>query len=694
MSTIQTQARMLNDHAIKLLSASSIQEISDNTVNLMIEVFDAELASFAVLEGDALQVLTVVPDDILMLFPLTGKGISAKAARDKKPVLENCIPNSPDYIRGVIPTNSEVAVPVFVDTQVFGVINIESTQQNHFSDETVGLMEVLASQVAIAVKSIRRLQKMESLQSYTRDFILQDSFQDIAELTFKALYDTVGVSFGSFHVVEGDQIRAIYSIGFDLHDFVQDVNQKGVIPRAYREKTSQLVNDTTLDIDYMYDQTQQDNMGFCELAVPVTHDGNVIAVINLEDNETFRFSQEDKSLVEIVSDLISVWFENKRLQEISLGKQEVETRYRNLIEVSPFSIMTFSILGFVTSCNMTTSELTGYTRDEIIGKHLTQLQYFNSESLRLALSHLPKVIREGRVDRLDFPYVTKSGEHRWAQSLARLINKPKGGKEILVIVEDITDVRTHEDQALQLEKELIEERVKTEQAIEMERLKTSFMSTATHEIRTPLTSILGYIELFDDAINANDLESALNYFDTVRRNADRLSILTDNLLDLQRIDSKRMELHSSDFDIANLINELVDEISPLLMEKDLKLAQNVNVKSTMYADKARIQQVLVNLMTNAIKFSPKGGSIRISVSESYQTHFFSVKDSGIGIPSEKMGELFKPFPDITPKVRGKGTGIGLSICKGIVDLHKGRIWAESKGDEKGSEFLFTIPKKN
>lgn len=241
----------------------------------------------------------------------------------------------------------------------------------------------------------------------------------------------------------------------------------------------------------------------------------------------------------------------------------------------------------------------------------------------------------------------------------------------------------------ELERELLVREVQLEQELELNQLKTRFMSTATHEIRTPLTSILGYTDLIQ--IEDQELSQKQRmYFDVIRKNVNRLSKLTDDLLDVQRLEESRMTLDLELIDMRNLLDDVLTEILPLIMNKKQSIitnCENVLVK----ADPLRVMQVLVNLISNASKFSPENGEINVDVTTDDESMYVTIKDEGIGIKQEDLAKLFIPFPGILVDGNVSGTGLGLSICKGIIDLHGGQIYAKSQGEGKGSSFTFKLP---
>ena len=221
------------------------------------------------------------------------------------------------------------------------------------------------------------------------------------------------------------------------------------------------------------------------------------------------------------------------------------------------------------------------------------------------------------------------------------------------------------------------------------QLKTRIMSTATHEIRTPLASIQGYTEIIQTD-QENLSESQKRYFEVILRNVRRLNVLTEDLLDLQRLEEGKISINIETVDVRLLIEDIRSEFVPLLGAKEQTIEINA-VDARLSVDRLRIMQVLINLLSNASKFSPVDSVIILEVCKEDENVVFSVTDQGIGISKDDFEKLFNPFPVIRVDGNYGGTGLGLSICKGIIDLHGGDIWAESKGLETGCTFKFSTP---
>ncbi|MBT3604012.1 MAG: HAMP domain-containing histidine kinase, partial [Candidatus Latescibacteria bacterium] len=213
----------------------------------------------------------------------------------------------------------------------------------------------------------------------------------------------------------------------------------------------------------------------------------------------------------------------------------------------------------------------------------------------------------------------------------------------------------------------------------------------SHELRTPMTAIKGYVDNMLDGIAGDVTERQERYLNRVKSNADRLTRLINDLLDLSRIDRGRtdlLQLNMSPIQLNDVVHEAVDGLRPLADAAGLKLVYQGEDNLAM-ADRDRLIQMVTNLAGNAIKFTESGGEVRVSV-RSDGTGFIQtvVKDTGKGIPAEDLSKIFDRFHQV--KGTMGGTGLGLPITKELADLHGGEVWAESEMGH-GSTFTFTIP---
>jgi PAS domain S-box-containing protein len=223
-----------------------------------------------------------------------------------------------------------------------------------------------------------------------------------------------------------------------------------------------------------------------------------------------------------------------------------------------------------------------------------------------------------------------------------------------------------------------------------DRVKSIMLANVSHEMRTPLSSIIGFSDLLLQRAPAP--AKAQEYISFINSEGKRLAQLINDFLDLQRLEQGLKALRYAPVDLALLITSTI-QTHQLDQDEQHPLRLALTPISTLYADEARLQQVILNLIGNAIKYSPKGGAIEIAVRQERQDVVFSIHDEGLGIPGEELEHLFEQFYRGTAaeELRIKGTGLGLALCKEIIQAHQGRIWVESGGIGRGSTFRFAIP---
>ncbi|MBE9043610.1 PAS domain S-box protein [Pleurocapsales cyanobacterium LEGE 10410] len=225
-----------------------------------------------------------------------------------------------------------------------------------------------------------------------------------------------------------------------------------------------------------------------------------------------------------------------------------------------------------------------------------------------------------------------------------------------------------------------------------ERMKNEFISVVSHELRTPLTSIYGALKLLVTNPQSGLDEEDREMLDIAVTNTERLIRLVNDVLDLERIESGKIEMNQQPCDAADLIHQAIEVMLPMAQAQEITLVTEP-ISIAVNADRDHIHQTLTNLLSNAIKFSSPHSSVWLTVDEREREVLFKVSDRGRGIPSDKLERIFERFQQVDASdSRDKGgTGLGLAICYKIIEEHGGRIWAESQLDE-GSTFCFTLPK--
>jgi two-component system sensor histidine kinase BaeS len=223
-----------------------------------------------------------------------------------------------------------------------------------------------------------------------------------------------------------------------------------------------------------------------------------------------------------------------------------------------------------------------------------------------------------------------------------------------------------------------------------ENMRRQLIGDVAHELRTPLTAIKGSMEGLIDGVLPADAET----YQAIHREADRLQRLVNDLQELSRVESGAFELDRQSVKVSDLVNSAVARLGKQFEEKDVALETEVpSGLPTVFVDKDRIDQVLLNLVGNALQYTPSGGKVTISAHAQDDEIHIAVADTGIGIPPEHLPHLFTRFyrVDKSRSRAGGGSGIGLTIAKHLVEAHDGRIWAVSSGSGQGSTFIFTLP---
>src|SRR5258706_5267155 len=225
----------------------------------------------------------------------------------------------------------------------------------------------------------------------------------------------------------------------------------------------------------------------------------------------------------------------------------------------------------------------------------------------------------------------------------------------------------------------------------IERLKGEFVSTVSHELRTPLTSIRGALGLLSSGLLGSIAEKGQRMLEMAVTNTDRLVRLINDILDLERIESGKVELTRGTVDAQAVMDQAREGLQSIADQASIRIVSEP-VAGSLWGDSDRIIQTLTNLIGNAIKFSPANTTVTLSGTAGADNFTFCVADQGRGVPDDKLGSIFERFSQVDASdSRNKGgSGLGLAICQSIVTAHGGRIWAE-KNDPAGTRLQFTIP---
>jgi len=372
-----------------------------------------------------------------------------------------------------------------------------------------------------------------------------------------------------------------------------------------------------------------------------------------------------------------IWRDTTERRRIEEDLKRSEERYRSLVEVSPMGVMTGNLLGFVASVNPAVLKLTGYSEDEIIGKHFSRLGYFKASEIPKYVRLFSSLAKGVTPPPYEFPYVHKDGSERWARAYIGFMEEDGKRTGIQTVVMDITEQKEAEEQLKEYVahlEEIIEER--TQELLNAERISAAgrVATTVGHDLRGPLQTIKNAIFLIE-----RTPERAEELRGTISDAVD----YANGLLEELRHSTMDAPLQVETVNIANLVQRAIVEAS---IPDDIETEMHVEGElEPISIDQFRMRRVLDNLIRNAVEAMPQGGRLEISVSQEEGATVIAVKDTGIGIPDELLTDVFKTFVTTKPG----GMGLGLTYCKRAVEAHGGTIEVESKVGE-GTTFTIRL----
>jgi PAS domain S-box-containing protein len=383
--------------------------------------------------------------------------------------------------------------------------------------------------------------------------------------------------------------------------------------------------------------------------------------------------------------------------------RQSEEMFRLLVQsVKDYAIFLLDPDGHVVSWNEGARRLKGYERDEIVGKHFSI--FYPEADVRAGKPawELEEAIKNGSVEDEGWR-VRKDGTRFWANVIITAVfDEHRELRGFAKVTRDFTE-RKEKEEAQRALMEQREARVVAEQekrhaeesyriAQEANRAKDEFLMTLSHELRTPMTAILGWSRLLP-SLPANE-ESFRDAIASIMRGAQLQARLIDDVLDVSRIMSGKLRMNVENIDAEKLINAAIEAVRPSANAKGIQITTAIEPGiGWMTGDPTRLQQVIWNLLTNAVKFTPKGGTIEVRGVRTASHVQISVRDSGEGIESHFLPHIFEPFRQAenpSTRVHG-GLGLGLSIVRYLVEAHGGLVSAESEGRGKGSTFTITLP---
>ena len=369
--------------------------------------------------------------------------------------------------------------------------------------------------------------------------------------------------------------------------------------------------------------------------------------------------------------------------------RESEEKYRNITENIDDFLFTFERIGFSLRpvfCTSSIQKICGYTQTDFLSDSKLFLKIIHPDDFKALKPKLMSLLKS-RIQlsgEFEFRIINKQGNIVWVRTKLNLIRSGTGRiQKLFGLVSDITFRKRAEEEL----------RKSTQNLIKLNETKDRFISIISHDLRTPFSSILGFTDLLenDDELSEEERKQYIKYIQEASRS---MLSLVNSLLDWTRLQTGRIRFEPQKINITEIINDSVSALRGSALQKQIEIKSEINNDLFLFIDKSLIIQVFNNLISNAIKFTRQNGNIVISASPAENKRFikFSVKDTGIGIQAEDLPKLFKVDSKFSTEGTAgeKGSGLGLSLVKEIIEKHGGTIWVESKPGE-GSDFQFTLP---
>jgi PAS domain S-box-containing protein len=514
-------------------------------------------------------------------------------------------------------------------------------------------------------------------------------------------------------IVDYSQGKAVYPIGLVLRYVISSaiIAYATCYYEHFRQETLKQLAASNRDLD-----TQIAKLTEAEEALRKNQE-------ELERRVENRTNQLKTANEELQKEILS----HKETEELLRSSEE---RYRLLFENSFDIILSVDLQGKFVSVSPSVERILGYKPEELIGRPVFELNLTPQKYKEMMFTEIMQVFEGDSISSSEYEVFTKDGEVKVAQVSAAPIRKQGNVVGMIVISRDITlhkkaqeELRKAHDELEMRVTQRTEELKRTNEALlTANRAKSDFLANMSHELRTPLNHIMGFTELIVDKQCGDLNEVQAEYLTDVLQSSGHLLSLINDILDLSKVEAGKLDLQTTEVHLRTLAESGMGMVREQALKHGIELSMDIEGSiETIRADERKLKQILYNLLSNAVKFTPDGGLVTITARQlspgegqwftregqpvrlpldagdpllkREQLISISVQDTGIGIKGEDLERIFAPFEQGDGSVSRcyQGTGLGLSLTRRLVELHGGRIWAESAGKGKGSQFTFIMP---
>ncbi|MBW4570761.1 MAG: PAS domain S-box protein [Tolypothrix carrinoi HA7290-LM1] len=453
--------------------------------------------------------------------------------------------------------------------------------------------------------------------------------------------------------------------------------------QALQEERSIAVNDVFNDKRTQEFSSHLSMFGVTSvLYAPIWLGSRLVGVVCHQHINTVRqWTLEEENFAASIADFVKLAIEISERNAAQSALRKSEAKFRAMFERSSIGISLANMDERIVDSNPALCQMLGYNQEELCDKRLTD--YIYSEDLTTDLQYQQILAENCDCFKKELRFQHKDGSLVWTDISVSLIYDTNNQPEFfLTIIEDITERKRTELKLL-----------KTKEAAEVSsRAKSEFLATMSHELRTPLNAIMGLSQLLQQKIVGTLNDKQEEYVNYIYSSGEQLLGLINDVLDLSRVEAGKEELMLLPLQVQDICNSVISTVRDRALEKKLQLTTEIYPEADVcIADERRIKQMLLNLLTNAIKFTP-AGKVSLTVKKVPQGMIFTVADTGIGIDSSQFQFLFEPFKQLDSGLNREyeGTGLGLALTRKLARMHGGDVTVESTLGE-GSRFMLFLP---
>ena len=420
-----------------------------------------------------------------------------------------------------------------------------------------------------------------------------------------------------------------------------------------------------------------------------------------ENIEPLSPEETQRTLHELRVHQIELEMQNEELRRVQVELEDSKASYVDLYDFAPVGYCTLGEHGLILKANLTAASLLGVPRSALVGERATR--FIVPEHEDVYYHRRRQLFETGAPQSCELRLVRKGASPFWARVEATAAQDADGVRVCHAVIGDITDLKQKEEALLETGAKLAERTVQLEctaaelekrnrEVERMNRMKTEFLSRVNHELRTPLNAIVGYSELLSEQ-SAGPLPTPYPRFvANIQEGARHLLAMVNDLLDIARIELGGIKFTPERFDTFEILDEVLAVIAPLAEIKGIAIENRIARNTAVVADRLRFKQILYNLLSNALKFTPQKGLVWVEAATEGDVFTFCVGDTGMGISPNEQEAIFEEFHQAssTRDLVAAGTGLGLTITRELVRIHGGSIRVESELG-KGSRFLVSLP---